>query len=880
MGILDQFIKTLQNALPKAAPSVGSTMSASQLPQSINTTPVQLQASNIDPNTTQIAPAPATTPSNTPLNIPASAAASLAADNPTANQSTQLTPQVAQQQEAQPATAAIPIAHAMNTVANSPIGQFAQSASQASDPNNGDVYGQAEAQHGGNSPQAYGALVGSVLPAFGTEIPEIGNLNDLPLGAKMASEDAKAGVSAAGKNIAANTKEAFATGQSLPGGLQTGAVGDLKGAFTPTEERNLTGLGYTQEDISKLPKAYGQVLIDNKIVKPGGAVSTPLVKSGLSSLSDEPLTINNNKPTATDEASAQQASPLNPNAERFTQNREEVNSPAPSRPYPDVPDEPAVVTDRQGTHPVTGGNPVRLDFADQAKKNSYYLEDQNKAQAVLDKHVAGDTALEVQHNLPLQLQEESKRIKNTIGKNPSGITAEHSDPITQQLLKDENTKAMQKQGIELGDNTSYDATNKALLKKLDNQLNPGQANLPANETLDGNKLQDYINTIDPTLKSAYKKLDNGTALTDSETAALTMRRTASKILKDRYPDAAAALDRQSAMLDANPYVAKAASEEMKTQNADAVAAKEADAKAAEDAANKNAKVPPFLRGIKTQLDKQPAWAKTAEGVVTAGLVGNELQHVPGQLGAAAALGQHTWNSLTSKKDSSAGSGNSTSSPTIYKTKTPLDDGSILSDGEYLKKKNDLTTAIGSGMTGEANKNPDQYSKDAAALLNNQSQYDAQKKVRGAATDMHLVDSYANDATDKANKVDNGFFTALLQGYNSNALKLNPDYAALAGSLKALQDKTGILLDTATTKSTLLQAIGAAEKKQSQELDAAKFEYNGGAVTPTTSPNLPPTQQTQQNTHSPLNWSQNDPSVNAILNGGKGGGLPPFDQLFR
>lgn len=692
-----------------------------------------------------------------------------------------------------------------------------------------------------------GALQGK--PEADALVPSVG------VGLDTAKTGVKAGVQ--------DVRETMGNAAIQPGGLERGSI-------TPSEFFN-----------PSTPQPGG-ILIDPKTNEPfavpqqkpiepepqtGDQILNP-ARGKIINGKYEPTTINYSNPSS-GESAGLAPTQLNPNAEKLPPYNGQSNPIPPTRPFPDTPDQPATIADRQGTHPVTGGNPIRLDFSDQAKNNNYYLEDQNKAQAILDKYVAGDTPLEVQENLPLQQQEEAQRIKNIIATNPSGITKAHPLPISKQSLIDENTKAMQKQGIELGDNQTYDSTNKALLKKLDTQLNPGQSNLPPNENIDGSTLQEYIKNLDSTLQSAYKKLDNGTTLSDAEQAALTMRRTASNILKSRYPEAAEALDRQSGMFDANPYVAKAASAEMKTQNADAIAAKEAEAKATEEAANKNANIPPFLRGIATQLGKQPPWLKTAE-VATGGYLGiNELKNIPNQFGALAG----GINSLLSQKKDQITPPVTNEKP-IYSTTTPLDDGTVISQEAQTKRQNALTSRIGSGYTSEQYTNPQQYSKDVADLANDEREFNQQDDLRGVSETTQVIDRSANNAVKAANGVDQGFFAALSKGYNSTEIQTNPKYVALAGYLKILQDQTGVPLNAANKKDSLIAGIDAAYQKQQSILDAAKTKYNGGQT-----PTPPPS-----NDNAPSSLPANPPNFNfgKMIQppAGGGPGLPPFDQLFR
>lgn len=106
-------------------------------------------------------------------------------------------------------------------ISNGPVGQFAQSAGEATNPNNGDTYGNAEAKYGPNSPQAYGALAGSALPALGFDSAEATPAT------QTVSASAKAGKQAVGDatDIVKNSlDETMANAHAQPGGLQAGFV--------------------------------------------------------------------------------------------------------------------------------------------------------------------------------------------------------------------------------------------------------------------------------------------------------------------------------------------------------------------------------------------------------------------------------------------------------------------------------------------------------------------------------------------------------------------------------------------------------------------------------------------------------------------------------
>jgi hypothetical protein len=256
--------------------------------------------------------------------------------------------------------------------------------------------------------------------------------------------------------------------------------------------------------------------------------------------------------TTVQTATGAKTTPLNPNAEQLPINNTSAGSP--SIPHPEIPIQPEDISaQRTNNNPITGGSPVLVDLRNQAAKNPYYLQDQTNAQNVLNKHVPGNTPMEVEQNLPIKLGEETKRIQNIIGSDPKTVPV--NDIIAQ------NEVNMQKAGIVPGSNTTGEQASKDLVKDLNSQLNAGNQNIAPIEQANGNDLLKYKNLLDDRLQSVYKKIDNGTSLTPTENATLTFRRTIDNALTNLYPTTKEALNRQSAMIDARPSVAKAAGDQ-------------------------------------------------------------------------------------------------------------------------------------------------------------------------------------------------------------------------------------------------------------------------------------------------------------------------------
>lgn len=420
----------------------------------------------------------------------------------------QQTPMAANQQVAPSPTHA----KTNGAISNSAAGQFAAGAASSAfgfgAPYDMDT---AEKKFGANSPYVYGMDVGSAGGAFMGEGEVAPDMDAVEVQAKAKVNGAIDAVKPAIQDTINNAK-------AQPGGLQAGMI-------KPDE-----------------PLPSGTKITRDNRFKQGNFQSTK----------------NPQTPPNAGEYEQPQAQQANPNAEQFN---EQQQAKTPYTPHPNVPDEPELIENGETSSPVT------LNMRDRAKKNPYYLEDQKKSQQVLDDYVPGRTAQEVEQNLNPKIAEESQRIENTMAQNPNK-TVSASD------IAQKNAENMAKAGINLEDTpisansaqkndylTKAKQATTSLQSELEAQATAGKSSF--NPTLDGPTIQKYISNLDDRLQSVYKKIDNGTTLTPSERATLTYRRTLRSTLSDLHPKADAAIKRQAAMIDARPYVADAASDEIK-----------------------------------------------------------------------------------------------------------------------------------------------------------------------------------------------------------------------------------------------------------------------------------------------------------------------------
>lgn len=489
-------------------------------------------------------------------------------------------------------------------------------------------------------------------------------------------------------------------------------------------------------------------------------------------------------------------------------------------PHPDIADEPLEIVNRVNKNPLTQGNPVLVNLRDQSKKNLYYLEDMDRAQHALDKYVAGESALEVERNLPKVLTEESKRISNTIARQPKTQTIDTIIAL--------NEKNMAKSGITPGISAKADTATGGLLKELQAQITAGSSDVVPTQA-DGELLMQYKKLLDKRLKSAYKKDDLGTALSPEENATLTMRRSIDELLTEMYPKSKEALQRQSALMDARTSVAKAADKEQENLLS-------ALGKPQEEG---------FL--------KKHATAVLGATIPTAFAGGYGITQAAPKL--AGMMSGDQANTDTAPLDPNA--------KPKYEVKTPLEDGTLMSEQTYAQRQAQLQQQLGQVKLTD----PIRAAQLEQEIAANSTLFESQGNLRKIATDSRVVFDTANKVSQSlSSSPDTSWMNFVSGGYDEMAKANGGRYARLAADLKALEQASGVQIfgSTPRSKDAFAQGIDALVELQQSKMGALQQQFQGkgtqAAPAPIAQKDLPPIPQ------APVNWQQQDPRVEAVLQG--------------
>lgn len=257
------------------------------------------------------------------------------------------------------------------------------------------------------------------------------------------------------------------------------------------------------------------------------------------------------------------------------------------------------------------------------------------------------------------------------------------------------------------------------------------------------------------------------------------------------------------------------------------------------------------------------WTKIGLGAVGISQGGNIINEV-GKLGGIAGSEYYKFTHQGENNNSTTQTPQSTPDGDTYKVSTPLDDGTLMSEQEYAAKQKALSEKMGAEQLGD----PQAYNTDQGLFNANQTEFSTQANLRQVANQTQSVFNIANKAAGAVKSADPSFINALSQGYDAMQNADNGQYAEMAGYLSNLEKLTGIPLHIAKSKDALLRGITAATEAQKNLLQTAKTQYSGSqteaAPVQVGLPSTPPAFPTSQPV---MNWQQNDPQVQAILNAG-------------
>lgn len=480
------------------------------------------------------------------------------------------------------------------------------------------------------------------------------------------------------------------------------------------------------------------------------------------------------------------------------------------------------------------------------KPSVYGAGREENVQNTVNNHVPGSTATEQYKNLQPTMDKFGQQITEIMAKNPKTASLD-------QIMKDYDTN-LNKEGIYRNTKLTKDAVQKEARQYVSDLYNNA---VGAPGGIEPTKIDDVTlyglkQSVNQDAKSVFRKIDNGTSLTDREKVILAARQTIDDSLSSLHPDVKDLTTKQSHLYDAAESLHKGRDTEI-------------DASTKEEAAN--AGVPTWLRGIKTAYGKQPWLLRQAENVGIGALGFNEMKSLPGQIGATGGAVKGLMDNKTQVSQKTD------NQQPAYTAINPKDAG-IMDKNDYGAQSGELQSEY------ESNKLNDPNAANAALAKKAKldATFNSQNDVRTSLGNYNHITTLANGTIDALNNApasilnSNASFEKMLTATSGN-------YANFAAQLKALSNATGYDLSQAKTPEDLKKAIDAAIKIEKAKVTGAQSVFNNGAsmnTSPAPSTDLPPTQVPQ----APVNWQQNDPKVQAVLNGGQGGGLPPFNQLFR
>jgi len=462
-----------------------------------------------------------------------------------------------------------------------------------------------------------------------------------------------------------------------------------------------------------------------------------------------------------------------------------------------------------------------------------------------------------------------------LGQQKDVLAAGNTTPISEQQLQ-QNYLNKISQHIAPSGTTPTDAQVTLQQAELmaDNQIRQYQAKSGITPGIDGqgnksytveqvSKMKDESNIYNKKLLEAR---GNGVTLTPAQQIELAGRDGLQETLAQAAPEVGKITQEQSGIYDAVPQLHAAAEKEYQTQLA----------------------APKTIGGkIGQVIQKNPLLAAAVGGLGFA-----DAKNIPDQVGGLLALGSKAIKSGIGSLNTAV---NGSSLPTIPPTSptltqsttqstTPSTQSGVQStEGRYsIPNINNMGLLTGKALTDKENEltqqiaDADAGSNTVAAkklggqLTQLQNSATSQQKIQTESENANTIMSTGNRAVSLMNL--NGSYASML---NST----DPKYAALGTALQNLQKMTGVDISSAVDKDSLIAKLDEAMSAAQQPLNAALANYYGGnTLNANVSPNLtnlPHVQNIQ-----PQQKEQIGVPVDYHGNfNGKGGGLPPINQLI-
>ncbi len=426
----------------------------------------------------------------------------------------------------------------------------------------------------------------------------------------------------------------------------------------------------------------------------------------------------------------------------------------------------------------TGGktNPIRITL----KPSVYGAGREVSVQNTIDNVVPGATATDKYKNLAPTMEGLGNQINTIIAQNPKVASLE-------QIMKDYDVN-LQNQGIYRTSNipkSTVQKTARQYVTDLYNEATGGGSNINPSQISDSSllKLKQQANQD---AQSVYRKIENGTSLTDKDQVILSARQTFDDTLTNLHPEIKQLTTTQSHLYDAADPLFKAREEEMKVAQLTG-------------------------KGVLNSL-----LGKVLGGAAMGAAGGIALESK--NLLPAAEVGIKSGfdvlkNILTPSKASQlqTTTNQSQNQPQAkYSIPDPMQAGIVMNQNDYATQKGALQKEL------EYEK---QFGLPMAGITQGKldsldTKYNTEKPLRDKwsndqNTGISQQLTVANQAVNAVKNVDPGFFNALQGGYDKLLTASNGKYAQMSKYLQYLGAQTGTDFSQYKTKEALTGAIDSA-----------------------------------------------------------------------
>jgi len=449
------------------------------------------------------------------------------------------------------------------------------------------------------------------------------------------------------------------------------------------------------------------------------------------------------------------------------------------------------------------GSPVRISL----KPSVYGAGREADVQKTVDTIVPGNTATEKYNNLESTMSNLGDQITKTMADNPKTTSLD-------QIMQDYD-KNLQNEGVyRTSQSTRKDIQQAAqkYVSDLTNEASGGNASLNPKEVSD-QSLMKIKQQVNQDAQSIFKKIDNGTSLSDKDKVILAARQTLDDTITDLHPEVKELTTQQSHLYDAADSIAKARDAEIKAASTQ----------------------PGFMGKLANATIKNPFF-DVLLGATGAHAAGGVLSNAAG-LGEVGA--SNLFDFLKSKvngqsnPESNPDNGSQPNSSSIneqgqihnggsisnqinnvnnrYSLTDPIQTGVLMNTSDYAKQISALQQKMGQEKLG----NPQAYNTDSGQLQALQAKYQSQQPLRdawiGTATQpgVSQILTVGNTAYKSIKDADPSFLNAIPNGYDALSKASNGKYAQMSKYLQYLSSATGTDFTQYKTKDALMSALDTA-----------------------------------------------------------------------